>query len=69
MHLLKKGRPPRQRSVAYMAWAMATGWAATGEDILWITGAATLSEATTSAYLAPGTAWGTAEDTDTVRAT
>ena len=67
--MLKKGRPPRQRSVAYMAWATATGWAATGADIPWITGVDILSEATESVYLAAGTAWGTAEDTDMARAT
>lgn len=64
LHLLKKGRPPRQRSVACTAWATAMGWTATGADILCNTGVATLSEATVSVYLAPGTAWVTAEDSD-----
>jgi len=52
-----------------MAWATATDWTATGADIPWNTGVATLSEATASVYLAPGTAWGTVEDTDMARAT
>lgn len=45
------------------------GWTATGADFLWNTGVATLSEATVSVYLAPDTAWVTAEDTDMETAT